>query len=296
MEELVHSIQKQLRIKKVACWAGVIMFGLCALVGIAAQEWLMTFISLALTVLSVYGLTQLRGMVQFASEYRPGEGFRYYRRTAQQKVRYLTWGQWILGVMIVLFLFVLDSGLIPFLMSIFGILTIQFSIKKRIKNHQEPDAAELAEFTRLGIIAPDEQAIGVYKDFVHLSHTFRGNQIIIVTDKRLISVFLEERGRAVKTEMLLSGINKVRAMGTGFQGQGLLLSVSNRDHNELHIHMTGQSIFFSPEQFVSSLLRALDGALKSRPYNDEEALPSYQQETISLLPSEPVSLHKPTTA
>ncbi|EHS57724.1 hypothetical protein [Paenibacillus sp. Aloe-11] len=296
MEELVRSIQKQVRIKRVACWAGIIMFGLCTLVGFATQEWFMTLLSLGLTVLAVYGLTQMSGMTKYASEYQPGKGFRYYRRTVQQKLRYLTWGQCFLAVFIILLFFLRNGGLIPFLMAVFGIITIQFSIKKRIKNHQEPDAAELDDFVRMGIVATHEQIIGVYKDFVHLTHTFRGNQIIIVTDKRLISVFVEEHGRALKTEMLLAGIHKVRAIGTGFQGQGLLLSVSNRDHNELHIHMVGKSIFFSPEQFIGSLLRALDAALKSGTYPTTEAFPAYQQTRISLHPSEQGLLHKPTTA
>lgn len=55
MEELVRSIQKQVRIKKFACWAGLIMFGLCTLVGIAAQEWLMTLLSLGMTVYQSMG-------------------------------------------------------------------------------------------------------------------------------------------------------------------------------------------------------------------------------------------------
>ncbi|MGM1020206.1 MAG: hypothetical protein ACQEXV_06575 [Bacillota bacterium] len=296
MEELVRSIQKQIRIKKVACWAGIILFGLCTLVGVAAQEWILTILSLGLTVLSAYALRLLRGMTRFTSEYQPGKGHWYYRLTVQQKLRYLTWAQWVVGISIALMFFVFHARLTSFVITILCILTIQFSIKKRIKNHQEPDAAELVEFVRLGIISPDEQAIGVYKDFVHLTHTFRGNQIIIVTDKRLISVFIEEQGRALKTEMLLSGINKVRAIGTGFQGRGLLLSVSNRDHNELHVHMVGQSIFFSPEQFVSSLLQALDGALKSSPYQMEETFPAYQQLKISLHPSDQGVLHKSTTA
>ncbi|MBE0335256.1 hypothetical protein [Paenibacillus sp. 23TSA30-6] len=296
MEELVRSIQKQIRIKKVACWAGIILFGLCTLVGVAAQEWLLTILSLGITVLSAYALRLLRGMTRFTSEYQPGKGHWYYRLTVQQKLRYLTWAQWVVGISIALMFFVFHARLTSFVITILCILTIQFSIKKRIKNHQEPDAAELVEFVRLGIISPDEQAIGVYKDFVHLTHTFRGNQIIIVTDKRLISVFIEEQGRALKTEMLLSGINKVRAIGTGFQGRGLLLSVSNRDHNELHVHMVGQSIFFSPEQFVNSLLQALDGALKSSPYQMKETFPTYQQLKISLHPSDQGVLHKPTTA
>ncbi|MEK4427977.1 hypothetical protein MHB54_01810 [Paenibacillus sp. FSL M7-0802] len=296
MEELVRSIQKQVRIKKVACWAGLIMFGLCTLVGVAVQEWLMTLLALAMTILSVYGLSMMRGMTKFTKEYQPGKGYGYYRRTVQQKLRYLTWGQWLVGGLIVLMFFIFNVRLSAFLIAILGILTIQFSIKKRIKNHQEPDVTELEEFVRMGIVSPHEQTIGVYKDFLHLSHTFRGNQIVIVTDKRLISVFVEEQGRAVKTEMLLSGINKIRAIGTGFQGQGILLSVSNRDHNELHIHMVGKSIFFSPEQFIGSLLRALDAALKSRPYSTEEPFAVYQQTRISLHPSEQGLLHKPTTA
>ncbi|MBU9707651.1 hypothetical protein KSP24_12040 [Paenibacillus sp. AK121] len=296
MEELVRSIQKQVRIKRFACWAGLIMFGLCTLVGIAAEEWFMALLGLAMTVLSIYGLTMMRGMTKFNKEYQPGKGYGYYRRTAQQKLRYLTWGQWILGGFIVLMFFIYHVRLSAFLIAILGILTIQFSIKKRIKNHQEPDVTELDEFVRMGIVSPHEQTIGVYKDFLHLSHTFQGNQIVIVTDKRLISVFVEEQGRALKTEMLLSSINKIRAIGTGFQGQGLLLSVSNRDHNELHIHMVGKSIYFSPEQFVGSLLRALDAALKIGSYSTEETFPVYQQTRISLHPLEQSLLHKPTTA
>ncbi|MFK4301623.1 MULTISPECIES: hypothetical protein [unclassified Paenibacillus] len=296
MDELVRSIQKQIRIKRVACWAGIILCGLCALIGIAAQEWLMALITVGATILCIYSLMLMRGMTKFSVEYQPGKRFRYYRRTVQQKLGYITWVQCLLGAFIALNFTVLSGGMVLFVVAIFGILTLQFSIKKRIKNHQEPDAADLAEFVRLGIISPHEQTIGVYKDFVHLTHTFRGNQIMIVTDKRLISVFIEEQGRALKTEMLLSSINKVRAIETGFQGKGLLLSVSNRDHNEFHIHMIGQSIYFSPEQFVGSFLRALDAAFKSAPYHLEETFPAYQQLKISLHPSEQGVLHKPTTA
>ncbi|MDQ0495113.1 hypothetical protein [Paenibacillus brasilensis] len=296
MEELVRSIQKKMRFKKVVCWLAIIMFGLCTLVGVAAQEWLLTLLSLGMTVLGIYALTLMRGMSKFTKEYQPGKGYGYYRRTVQQKLRYLTWAQWLAGAFIILMIFVFDTRPTSFLIVILAILTIQFSIKKRIKNHQEPDAAELDGFVRMGMISPQEQPIGVYKDFVHLTHTFRGNQIVIVTDKRLISVFVEEQGRAVKTEMLLSGINKVRVIGTGFQGKGILLSVSNRDHNELHIHMVGKSIFFSPEQFIGSLLRALDTALKIGTYRTEETFPAYQQTRISLHPSEQGLLHKSTTA
>ncbi|AET60569.1 hypothetical protein HPL003_19145 [Paenibacillus terrae HPL-003] len=296
MDELVRSIQKQIRIKRVACWAGIILCGLCALIGIAAQEWLMTLITVGATILCIYGLMVMRGMTKFSVEYQPGKRFRYYRRTVQQKLRYITWVQCFLGVLIVLNFTILNGGLVLFVIAIFSILTLQFSIKKRIKNHQEPNTAELADFVRMGIISSNEQTYGVYKDFVQLTHTVRGNQIMIVTDKRLISVFVEEQGRAMKTEMLLSSIKKVRALETGFQGKGLLLSVSNRDHHELHIHMIGQSIYFSPEQFVSSFLRALDVALKSAPYLLEETFPPYQQQRISLHPSEQGSLHRSTTA
>lgn len=73
------------------------MFGLCTLVGIATQEWFMTLLSLGLTVIAVYELTQISGMTKNATAYQPGKGFRYYCRTVQQKLRYLTWGQWFLA-------------------------------------------------------------------------------------------------------------------------------------------------------------------------------------------------------
>lgn len=165
MEELVRSIQKQVRIKRVACWAGLIMFGLCTLVGIAAQEWLMTLLALAMTILSVYGLTIMRGMTKFTKEYQPGKGYGYYRRTVQQKLRYLTWGQWLVGGLIVLMFFIFNVRLSAFLIAILGILTIQFSIKNELKITRSPILLSWMSLYEWGLFLRMSRLLGYIKIF-----------------------------------------------------------------------------------------------------------------------------------
>jgi hypothetical protein len=253
---------RQMRGKKMASWFGILFFGLVAIIGFADGEGLMGFLGAVMTILSLAALIIIRRQINVTlTPYRPGKGYWYYRMSPRSKKIYLTAGQWVLILLLLLFW---RAGYFNWYMAfsaLFGIYYIQAVVKRRIRLHTDIDDASLFELEELGIIEPDEPVIGLYKDFALWSEVPADAKVLVLTPDRLIVIHMTSPESGERYEIRLKEIAGLGVIASGKQGQGMIITLGLADETVIRLSLVGESYQDSPEQFFQAFLRALDRAL-----------------------------------
>lgn len=252
-----QSIQS-IRMKMIACWAGVLLFGAVAVIGFMDGEWLMAVGGVAMTAGAIAALFTLRRQSGQLLEYRPGKGFWYYRMTRKNKIAYLTAGQIVIIIMIVVFFFSGIMNWVGVFTGVIALMYIEFLMKRRIKYHTTIDDATLFELEELGIIEPEHIVNGLYKDFQSWNDAREGSKIIVLTTDEFIVIRMNDDNGGDKLHIRLRDINRIGIIANGSHGQGLILTIVQRDDMIVRFTLIGESFQDSPEQFVQQFLQTMD--------------------------------------
>jgi len=254
-------VLKEVKRKKLLFVLGIIISGLCGLIGIVSGETVLTFISFGFVLASIIGFSVLKDFGQNLTDYYPGQRFKFFRKTREAKLRTLTYAQYILaGLLVVSMVLGLSAGL-GLVYGVGGILFIQFYQKRRIKLHTKIDDASLFELEEIGIITSKDSVKAIYKDFQSWNRIMSGHKLLLVTQDALIYVIIEDQEEAVRMECRLRDIRKLGVIGHGKRGEGLLVSIGTSDNQTFRVKLDGASSQDSPEEFFTHFLEALDNAL-----------------------------------
>ncbi|MFE1625261.1 hypothetical protein ACFLFF_00790 [Brevibacillus reuszeri] len=260
-DEVVHEIRKKMR----TLWNSIIFFGLIAILGIFLKKIIITFLGLLLVVPCIWALSKFKKTLQNEmADYQPGKGFGFFRKTGEQKIKYITYAQLGIAGLVVLCLFLNIATLQAIVTGIIGILVFQYMIKKRITLHTKIDDASLFELEELGFISSKDIVKALYKDFESWSNVKPGNKIFLVKQDALVCVIIQDKQEAIRVECRLRDIKKLGLLGSGKEGEGLLLLIGTAQNEVVRLKMEGSSFQDSPEQFMTHFLQALDEALLSK--------------------------------
>lgn len=140
-------------------------------------------------------------------------------------------------------------------------VSIQFSIKERIKLHVpvDPYAAQALQYA--GAIEASEDVRALYKDFERWADLRADATILAVTRHDFAVFYLQPDGSFVVDSIPLNEIRRMTVQTMGLSGRRLLLSVGDGRHRDIKCNLLGRSNLDSPEEFMSDLLRAADEAL-----------------------------------
>ncbi|MFB9276594.1 hypothetical protein [Cohnella cellulosilytica] len=258
-DEVLREIGKKRR----AIWLGILLFGLCGIVGLFGGGLLLTVGGFGFVAAGVVALDKLKGFGQAIADYHPGQGFGYFRKTREEKMKVLTRTQYGLAFIVllcILFRISIDDSLIS---GIGGILFIQYYIKGRIRLHTPIDEASLFELEEIGVISSEDRVKAIYKDFESWEQAEKGSKILLVTQDSLVCVIMENKEEAIRMECRMKEIRKLGVIGHGEQGEGLLVSIGTLDNRTIRVKLDGASALDSPEVFFQQFLQALDEALAS---------------------------------
>ncbi|MEJ8302365.1 hypothetical protein [Saccharibacillus sacchari] len=247
-------------------WMGTLFFGLCLWVALASEELMMTLLGLLMTGASVWVLFRAEKINKVnkhhSFQYIPGKGFKRYRRTKNQKLRMLTISQWATAALMVAALFFgIGNSLTNLTIGLIVFLSIQFSIKERIKRHVRVDPYAVAGLQHAGAIEPHEEVRALYRDFENWADIRVGTVLLAVTRYEFAAFYPQPNGSFIVDCIPLSEIRRMTVQTIGISGRRLLLSVGDGRNREIRCSLNGRSRLDSPEEFLSDLLRAADDAL-----------------------------------
>ncbi|MDO3410859.1 hypothetical protein QWJ34_13890 [Saccharibacillus sp. CPCC 101409] len=271
MNRAERDFKKQLRKRRWIGWSCTLFFGFCLAVAVAIGDVLFSLLSLLMTGLGIWVLAGARKMSAYTSDYRPGEGFKRFRKTRGQKLRALTLTQWAILVFAAAVL-VFDAGSHTTMLtvSLVSLLSIQFYIKPRIKLHRSVDALVLDELRYVGLFAPEEEVRALYKDFELWTDARPGSMVLAATRYDYVAAALRPDGHFDAVRIPLTEVRQLRIQNTGMSGRALLLSVGDGRYEQIERHLRGRSRTDSPEEFISDFLAILDECRPGyeRPQND----------------------------
>ncbi|MCQ4087055.1 hypothetical protein [Saccharibacillus sp. JS10] len=258
--------KKQVRKMRWIGWFGIFFFGLCMVIGFAEGEALMALLGLLMTGVSVWILTRAGKIKKlnesFGSDYVAGQGFKRYRRSKADKLKYLTLTQWIVSLMfIAVIYFGIGSLVINLTVGSIVLISMQFSIKQRIKRHVQTDPQTLQQLQHLGLVTQEEQVQALYKDFERWNDLRWDTPILVITREKLKVFQLQQNRTFSVNEILLSDVKKMSVQTIAYTGRRLLIAIGDGMYNQISCSLKGQSRTDSPEEFMSDLLRAIDYAL-----------------------------------
>ncbi|NGZ75666.1 hypothetical protein [Saccharibacillus alkalitolerans] len=258
--------KKQVRKLRLTGWAGLIFFGPVIPLAITEGEAGIMLAGLLMTAASIWVLIRARRVGKanehYQLQYVPGEGFKRYRRTREQKLRMLTISQWAaVAVLAAALFFGAGSGPVNLFIGLVVFLSIQFYIKPRIKRHLRVDPQTEAELRNAGAIGPDEEIRALYKDFESWNELRADATVLAITSRDLAAFALLPSGSFEAAYVPLNEIRQITVQNIGYSGRRLLLSVGDGGHRIIERHLHGRSRLDSPEEFVSDLLKAADEAL-----------------------------------
>ncbi|CAM4269390.1 hypothetical protein [Saccharibacillus endophyticus] len=257
-------------------WMNTLFFGLCAVVGLAAGELIMTLLGLLMTGAGIWVLIRAEKIKKVNRhhdfQYIPGKGFKRYRRTKSQKLRMLTISQWSTAALMLVVLFMgIGNVLTNLTIGLIVFLSIQFSIKERIKRHVRVDPYAESGLRHAGAIEPHEEVRALYRDFENWADIRVGTVLLAVTRYEFAAFYPQPNGSFIVDCIPLSEIRRMTVQTLGLSGRRLLLSVGDGRNHEIRCSLNGRSRLDSPEEFMSDLLRAADDALLGfdpRPLDD----------------------------
>ncbi|WGV57554.1 hypothetical protein QIH01_18915 [Brevibacillus brevis] len=287
---------KEINAKIKTLWKSVIIFGLFTIVGIFAGNVILILIGLLFVIGGVWGISKFRKMLQNQlTDYRPGKGFSFFRKTGEQKLKYITYAQYgLAGLILVCVLFHI-SAFYAISVGITGILVLQFTFKRRISLHTQIDDASLFELEEIGIITSKDIVHALYKDFESWAEVQPGDKVFLVKQDALVCIVMNENLKAVRREWQLREIKKLGLLGSGNDGQGLLLFLGTSQDEVIRLKMEGSSFQDSPEQFMTYFLQALDKAHLSTQVDivknnrDGRYLQTAENHNMSTPPSHPTN-------
>ncbi|BBI30837.1 hypothetical protein [Cohnella abietis] len=247
---------------KVFIWLGTILCAFTTLACIVLGDLKMILLTGGITAFCFWGLFAVHRQLSALPPYRPGKGFWFQRLTPSGKIRVLTVSQVLLFVLAIGSYLIGDisrhTRISTFGIAIVGFLLIQMTIKPRIKFHKPIDDATLFELEDLGIIRPNENVVGMYKDTMRWDSVNSRTKILLLTPNRLIAIRMPTPDKGERAEIRLSDINRLGLIGHGKKGEGLLLSVGLLDGSIIRFVLLGEGDKYSPEQFMQQLLELLD--------------------------------------
>jgi hypothetical protein len=258
--EAVAEIHKKIR----TLWITSAFFGLMSLFGIMTGNFLLLLLGLVFVVPGIWAIGKFKRMLQNQlADYQPGKGFSFFRKTGEQKIKVITYTQ--IGMAgLILFSLITKLSVGPTLfIGLSALVYLQFVMKRRIKVHTKVDDATLFELEEIGIITPKDIVKALYKDFESWRHVQPNNKIFLVKQDALVCIVMQERHEAVRMECRLRDIQKLGIVGSGKNGEGLLLLIGTVHDNAVRLKLDGKSFQDSPEEFVSHFLQALDEALQT---------------------------------
>lgn len=259
--ESIDEVLQEIKKKKVIIWWGIVFSGFCGLVGMISGDISVTLVGIGLVVVLIIALRKFQRFDLDLKDYQPTQGFRYYRKTREGKLKELTYTQYGVVALILLSIFFQIGIRYVVAYGISGILAVQFFIKRRIHLHTKIDDASLFELEEIGVITSKDIVKAIYKDFASWSYVEKGNKLLVVTEDCLICVIMETKEDAIRMEYRLKDIRKLRVLGNGKKGEGLLISIGTWDNRIFHVKLDGASSQDSPEEFFKHFLQALDEAL-----------------------------------
>lgn len=257
-------------------WFGTLFFGLCLLVGFLASDLTMVLIGLLLTGAGIWVLIRAEKINKVnkhhSLQYIPGKGFKRYRRTKAQKLRMLTISQWsVVAMLVAAIYFGVGNALTNLTIGLIVFLSVQFSVKERIKRHIRVDPYAVAGLQHAGAIEPHEEVRALYRDFENWADVREGTILLAVTRYEFAAFYPQSNGSFIVDCIPLSEIRRMTVQTVGLSGRRLLLSVGDGRSHEIRCSLNGRSRLDSPEEFLSDLLRAADDALLGfgpRPLDD----------------------------
>lgn len=256
---------------KVMSWFGIVFFGFGVVVAIDSEEYLMGLLCLLLVVMAIFALLKLRTAKSSENlkNYQPGRGFKFYRKTPEQKIRTLSYAQiFVIPISIVGFIY---ANFMYTLIGLISALALFQIIKKRITLHTPIDDASLFELEEIGLIKSNEIVQALYKDFDNWEEVQFGNQLLLLTPDSLIVIIFDENDHFTRYDYRLRSIQKLGIMGNPSNKQGCILSLGTYDHGFVRIDISGLTYQDSPEQFLSQFFIHLDRALMNSSNDFREA-------------------------
>ncbi|NTU28596.1 hypothetical protein HPY27_00270 [Brevibacillus sp. HB1.1] len=252
---------KEINAKIKTLWKSVIIFGLFTIVGIFAGNVILILIGLLFVIGGIWGIGKFKKMLQNQlTDYQPGKGFSFFRKTGEQKIKQITYSQYGLAGLILVCVLLKLSTFYAISFGVIGILVLQYTFKRRISLHTKIDDASLFELEEIGIITSKDIVNALYKDFESWTNVQPGNKVFLVKQDALVCIVMNENLKAVRREWQLRDIKKLGLLGSGNDGQGLLLFLGISQDEVIRLKMEGSSFQDSPEQFMTYFLQALDKA------------------------------------
>lgn len=261
----------------------VILTAFCAFISIGSilnSDLLLFWTFFIVLILVLYSLCRkaegLRTMKRL-KEYKPLKGFRFFRKTSEQRIHQLRVQKMILllsSLILILFIFIpiphFTKSAGQYAVAVALILYFYFkalftSIKKdRIKFHRVIDDASYFELEELGLISEKDVVISLYKDFSSWKDVKETSKLLILTQDSFICLDFLDRYHADKLTVPLSKItaweffNYLGCIIIKFQYSGVpvrtfLESISYED---------------SPEEFIARLLKQMDNCLLNRQHDE----------------------------
>lgn len=256
-KEVMKAIRK-LKLVSISLFA---MASLFIFSGFATKDMRGVLITTIFLVSGVFFWNKIDSFYNNEKEYIPGKGFKHFRMTREQKLRYISLTVWGAGIYFVVTW--LYTGHFP--RNLLYALSIAFFVhyytKNRIKVHTKVDDALLFELEELNIVRSSENVEAIYKDFSTWDSVNSGEKIILVTDKNLVCLIMENRENAVRIDIPLREINRLGIVGYGSRGKGLIFAIGTRDGKNVRIKLEGNSRIDSPEEFTRYFLNTLDKVL-----------------------------------
>lgn len=211
--------------------------------------------------------------------YKPTKGFKFYRKTAQERVRLYTMLQklWTAIFVVFIVIFIVNIGengrnIISLLQMIALWLSIICGLsffKQRIRFHQDIDDATYFELEELGLISEQDVVTTLYKDFPSWDNARTNSKILVLTLDTLIILNFKAKNSASKAEFPLSQVERLGFFRAGNEhgdtlSKGYALTIGLCDR-VVRIFLSGSSYQDSPEEFLSYFLKTLDDKFLKKP-------------------------------
>ncbi|MDR1917317.1 MAG: hypothetical protein LBQ58_12180 [Synergistaceae bacterium] len=221
-------------------------------------------------IAAIFALIKIIPQMGKPVPYIPMKGFRMWRFTPEQWLKYYKNG--IYGLLVAVGLFALFVPRLMFqsigtvIVSVFGIRYLM----KRIKYHVPADDASLFELEELGLISENEVVLSLYKDFPSWKDVKDGSKVLVLTQDNFIVLNFSNRDLAEKFVFPLKGLERLAitqmdTSGGDVKSVTTILTMGFRDLPSLWLVLKGESHQDAPEVFISSFLREVDARLMKKP-------------------------------
>lgn len=216
---------------------------------------------------------------KMGNRYVPYKGYKFFRKTAEEKIRYLrrikylTYGIGALYLLASIVANKINGGLVSAIALLIMVKGTTDALARKIKYHVAIDDATYFELEQLGLISDSEVVISLYKDFESWTTIEANSKILLLCQDSLVILAFSDAEHAQKVEIPLTKINRFRIVTIGnsktieqkhkkidTENFGYLLSIGFEE-NMVSLYLQGNSVMDSPEEFIALLLHELDSRL-----------------------------------